>query len=183
MSKKWFWADTRVEQLDIREIRGQQVDNAAKRDTKAWKRALKVREKGAGFKAKPMPGAGLGPDTSGSQRAGGSMLAASAMGSGLVDADDTTTSVTLQPQQVTGDGAGDDMAEDEDMLDADEEQVGTGRPTNIIDLAGSDSESSEESFEDEDAVADQLINELAGDVTLPQSSQASEKQRSMAIEL
>jgi len=54
--KSWFWADTRVEQLDLREINGIPVTDylygAPTRDVKAWRRALLNRAKGAGFTLK-----------------------------------------------------------------------------------------------------------------------------------
>lgn len=54
--KSWFWADSRVEQLDLREINGMPVTDFTPgqvlRDPRAWNRALKIREKGPGFRSK-----------------------------------------------------------------------------------------------------------------------------------
>lgn len=188
--KKWFWADTRIEQLDLHEYKGYAVNKKAEpdakswRNIKAWKRAHKIREKGAGFAPKPGQGmAGRGP---GRPKFASSMMAASAMGPEASGVDDMDTDTGPEPlQEVAGigglvgteniEGVGEDEQEDEDdedieMVDAPDKPA-AGVNTGRIDLAtiSSDSEEEDDDVDDGDseAVADKLIDQLARDAPLP----------------
>ena len=88
--KNWFWADTRIEQLDLREVNGIPVTDylygAPTRDARAWKRALFQREKGAGFAPRMTTekqdeyAQAVGRGRSRLKESNNSMLAASAIG-------------------------------------------------------------------------------------------------------
>ncbi|PNS21628.1 hypothetical protein CAC42_987 [Sphaceloma murrayae] len=82
--KEWFWADHRSEQLDLQEVKGQAVQDYVHgrptRDVDAWRRALSIREKGAGHKAKLDPMSYV-PGRPSSLSA--SLIAASAVGSAV----------------------------------------------------------------------------------------------------
>lgn len=62
--KAWFWANHRVEQLDLHEVKGHVTSTYFQgkpvREPGAWRRALNVRERGAGHRPKEVPGAGSG---------------------------------------------------------------------------------------------------------------------------
>jgi len=81
--KTWFWADTRIEQLDLHEVHGQTVGDRA-REPQAWRRALRVREKGAGHRPKMTKeeeeGYAYAIVRGRPQKSSNSMMAASAVG-------------------------------------------------------------------------------------------------------
>jgi len=96
--KNWFWADTRIEQLDLREVNGIPVTDylygAPTRDARAWKRALFQREKGAGFAPKMTReeqdeyAQAVGRGRSRLKESNNSMLAASAIGGEAIEIDE-----------------------------------------------------------------------------------------------
>lgn len=98
IGKSWFWADTRIEQLDLREVNGTPVTDhlygAPARDVSAWRRALFNREKGAGFTQKMTReeedeyAQAVGRGRGRPKALHNSMLAASAMGAEAEPEDD-----------------------------------------------------------------------------------------------
>jgi len=95
--KSWFWADNRVEQLDLHEVNGVPVarytPGKSLRDPEAWKRAVKIRAKGTAFRPKMSKdeiirhaySAGQGK---GSGMHSSSMVANSAIGMAVAEDDD-----------------------------------------------------------------------------------------------
>lgn len=117
--KAWFWANHRVEQLDLHEVKGQVVSpyihGKPTRDTTAWRRAMNIRERGAGHRPKtvghaPTHRRGRPP------KAGTSMLAASAVGSALAEVQ--ATSGSQDEADASSEDMTNEMTDDVTMEDA-----------------------------------------------------------------
>ncbi|KAF2155288.1 hypothetical protein K461DRAFT_319721 [Myriangium duriaei CBS 260.36] len=145
--KAWFWADFRAEQLDLHEVKGQVVTpflhGKPTRDPRAWKRAMHIREKGAGHKPKPAQeeaahGIGRGRPSN----VGGSMLEASALGPAIDEASDEDA-----PSDSVAEDANADVVM-EDAQNAVVQEEAYIDPNEIMVI--SDGESSEVESEEED---------------------------------
>lgn len=192
--KSWFWADTRVEQLDLHEFKGQAVNRLAEpdtrswRDTRAWKRAHKIREKGAGFTLKPGHSSSVG---AGTPRFGNSMMKASATSLGMSSGNEMEVDTDMIRNQLGNANLAEAPANDDDEDSEDVEMIdapvrGTQAPSggeSRIDLAGISSGDDDDEEEDEDDVADQMIDQLAGGAELPARGRQSGTMRMDVIDL
>lgn len=145
--KTWFWADSRVEQLDLHEVRNVTVTSSVNgkpvREPQAWMRALLIRQKGPGFRTKltleeqesyhhaSVAVKPRGRPTNASK----SLLAASAAGAeleGTSSESETTPGLAgLAGEQVVA-----SSNEDEEVMDAVEEPRNVGREEPVQRTAG-----------------------------------------------
>ncbi|KAF4556104.1 Hypothetical protein D9617_1g079790 [Elsinoe fawcettii] len=123
----WYWADHRAEQLDLHEVKGQTVTafihGRPTRDTRAWTRAMRIREKGAGHRAKPdMSNVSFGGPTN----VASSLVAASAAVPAVDKEEEEVEESESEEESVTPEPANDAQLEDEsdvEMAEADKEVV------------------------------------------------------------
>ncbi|KAG8629880.1 hypothetical protein KVT40_001499 [Elsinoe batatas] len=122
----WVWAEDRADQLDLHEVKGQAVrafvHGRPTRDIKAWKRAMKIREKGAGHRAKPnMSNVSFGQPSSAV-----TTLAGPGATEAEEDQEDGEESASGEDQAVAsgpGDPSPDGSASDVEMAEAEEEKA------------------------------------------------------------
>lgn len=160
--KTWYWADHRAEQLELQEVKGQAlaafVHGRPTRDIQAWRRAMAIREKGAGHRAKPEI---TGYDANRlSNLSGGSLLAASAVGAAVGEAE--AEAAAAEGTEGTGDETSpsdgvEEVSADNAMdldLEPKQEETAVIDPNQIqisSDKENSEMESEEEEEEKEDA--------------------------------
>ncbi|KAF2768821.1 hypothetical protein EJ03DRAFT_112434 [Teratosphaeria nubilosa] len=127
--KHWFWADTRVEQLDLHEVNGKGVgvkDEERKKEMADWRRALKA-----------LDGSKSGLDAyhaARRQREEAAARAQSTLGasaSGLVAGAAQAVDIDVEPIDQIENGAADSVDGDEDE-DADQDVMEVGPPSTTL---------------------------------------------------